>query len=173
MITMFLAACFGMAALLSIQAALPPLGRLFGPPVVEVPAGPQAAGPDLPLPSWGRPGVTAAETGIVLSVHVGAGPEVGPVESPAPPTDQGRERRLIFLERLADQIVDSASPRLKALIRTGKVDGRQVLMRTAAKILRGRFTRDPRPDIGGELARRHHQLGERPQLHHRFPRRGR
>jgi hypothetical protein len=134
MIAMFLAAAFGMSALLSVQASLPPLDRLFGPSVVGVQAGPPPGG-GLPLPAWGRSPATAAEPVPAEPVARIVERPGGPVPPPGSPDGNGRHR---FLRGLAERIVESAPPRVKILVRTGRVEGRHVLIRTAARILRQR-----------------------------------
>jgi len=159
MIVMFLAATFGMMALLSVQLSIPPLDRIFAPPVVQVPGDVEAAGPGLPLPSWGHAEVVAAPA-LPAQVPSESAPSGGS-SRPAPsqtPTDPGSEPspRLVMLRRLAGEIADSASPRLKALIRSGRVGGRDVLRRTAIRLLHGHSPKDPQGAIGrGQVATHH------------------
>jgi hypothetical protein len=152
MIAMFLAATFGMMALLSVPLSIPPLDRIFAPPVVQVPGGAEAAGPSLPLPSWGHSQAIAAPD-LAGQARAASAPSVtathpGPSEeTPGPPT-KGPAPRLVLLRRLAGEIANSASPRLKALIRTGRVDGRDILRRTAIRLLHGHSPKDPRGSVG-------------------------
>jgi hypothetical protein len=165
MITMFLAATFGMMALLSVPISIPPFGRVFGPPAVEAPEGPQAGPATLPEPSWGRPEVTAATLAEQVVLLSDANPLAAhaPAEaSTLPPVLQRRGPIVLFLGRLAHQITGSAGPRLKALIRTGKVEGRQVLMRTAVKLVHEHALGEEHER--GNSVGRHHRLA--PHRHH-------
>jgi hypothetical protein len=150
MIALFLAATFGMMALLSVPLTVPPLDRIFAPPVVEAPAGPAAAGPGLAQPSWGHPQVAAAPalSGQALTSSATSVTGSGPGSSETPPPAVEPAPRLVMLRRLAGEIANSASPRLKALIRTGRITGRDVLRRTAIRLLHGHSQKDPQGSVG-------------------------
>jgi hypothetical protein len=155
MITMFLAATFGMMALLSVPLSIPPFGRIFGPPAAEAPGGPQAGPGANPRPAWGRPEVTAAaqaEQAVLLSDSNPPAAQVPAKSSEHPPRHHGRGPLVLFLGRIAHRITGSTSPRLKALIRSGKVDAKQVVIRAAAKVLRA-HAGGPGPERGNSAGR--------------------
>jgi hypothetical protein len=137
---MFMAAAFGMMALLSLPLTVPDLNalvpRVVLPPVVHVPAGPEE-GPSAASRSRGHPELSlsaaAASPAIPLAQRgpTGAPPQQGP-GSP-PPEHRGGHHS--FQRRLERKILRKASRRIKALVRHGKLDADHVLARASSRFL--------------------------------------
>jgi hypothetical protein len=146
MITVFLGASFGMMALLSVPltGVIPQIGKILGPPFVEDRPAARPEAPDLPPSSEEVPRLTestpAGEILLFAQVNrVGPAsrpPEQGPAEEPSPPEEPHKPKaKFVFLHRLAQEIRDRAGPRLKALIRSGKVEKKEVLAHVAKMVI--------------------------------------
>jgi len=139
---MFMAAAFGMMALLSLPLSIPPLSVLVAPvlvpPIVKVPVGPDQ-GPSAAAQGWGRPGLAAAATSPAVPL-VERGPAGGPADQgPGSPPGGGQDHghiRHSLHDRIQHKVVRAASQRIKALVRGGELNLKRVLDRGGLRLER-------------------------------------